>query len=207
MSQIIIKESINIDTKVKEAIKTVRANIEFLGQDCKAIGITSCMDGEGKTMIAFQLALSMAKSKRRAVFVNANLRKDNDEEIYIIDKSYNGLSEYLNKQCKREEIILNTTIENLFIITAGRITENTSELISSSEFIELINKLKEEYDYIVVDTPAIAKVIDGAIAVRSCDGAILIMEPDVVPYELAQKCKKQIEVTGTKILGVVINKA
>lgn len=200
-------KSLEIDQKVEEAIRTVRANIEFLDKESKVIGITSCMGREGKSLIAYQLAVNIAKENKKAVYVNVNLRKEDDLAAYTVDKSEKGLSEYLQGQCKQEEIIHSTTIDNLFMVVAGSRAENPTKLIRSNDFVELIKKLREEFDYVVIDTPAIGEVIDGAIAINVCDGAILVVEPYVVSYELAQKCKKQIEMTSCKILGVVLNKA
>lgn len=200
-------QGLEIDKKVEEAIKTVRANIEFLDKESKVIGITSCTGREGKSLIAYQLSVNLAKEGKKAVYVNANLRKEEDLKTYHVDKSEKGLCHYLQVQCKKEEIIHSTTIENLYMVVVGSRAENPTDLIRSNEFEELIKELREKFDYVIIDTPAIGEVIDGAIAINLCDGAIMVVEPYVVSYELAQKCKKQIEITNCKILGVVMNKA
>ena len=113
---------------------------------------------------------------------------------------------YLSGQNELDDVICETGIENLNIIFAGPTTPNPTELIGNSYFEEMIKTLREQYDYIIIDAPPLGSVIDAAIITKVCDGTILVVENNVISRRFAQDVKKQIEITGCKILGVIINK-
>ena len=83
---------------------------------------------------------------------------------------------------------------------------NPSELLEEPAFHELLTEIREYYDYIIIDTPPVGSVIDAAIIAKESDGAVLVIESERVSYKVAQKVKEQMEKTGCKLLGVVLNK-
>ena len=104
------------------------------------------------------------------------------------------------------EICCHTNFENMDIIFAGLVAPNPSELLEEEDFAELIQALRMRYEYILVDTPPLGSVIDAAIVAKQCDGAVLIIESELVSYRVAQKMKAQLLRTGCRILGAVLNK-
>ena len=190
----------------KEAVKTLRTNIQFTGKEIKAILFTSCYPNEGKTDIVFQLAVEMGKAGRKTVIVDAAIRKSGFIKRYNTSREVPGLSEYLSGQAEKKDIICSTGYDNADIILAGPIAPNPSELLEQGIFGDLIRGLREEYDYVLLDTPPVGSVIDAVIAARSCDGAVLVIESGLVSHKAALKTLKQLKKSGCSILGTVLNK-
>lgn len=98
-----------------------------------------------------------------------------------------------------------TNYEGFSVIFAGPYSPNPAELLEEDLFHDLIQSLKD-YDYVIIDTPPMANLIDSAIVASNCDGAIIVVEQGAVSYRLEQKVKSQLDKTGCRVLGVVLNK-
>ena len=194
------------DRMYEEAIKTLRTNIQFTGRNVKCILLTSCFPNEGKSDIAFQLAKEIGNIGKKVVLVDADIRKSTFASRYRIGRPVKGLSHYLCGTMDAEGICYHTNYENLDMIFAGSLVPNPSELLEEPALEELISYLREQYDYIIIDTPPIANVVDAAIAAKWCDGAVLVIEDGRISYRIAQKAKKQLTQSGCRILGAVLNK-
>ena len=194
------------DFMYEEAIKTLRTNIQFTGRNVKCILLTSCFPNEGKSDIAFQLAKEIGNIGKRVILVDADIRKSTFVSRYRIGRPVKGLSHYLCGTLEADGICYQTNYDNVDIIFAGSMVPNPSELLEEPALEELIQYLREQYDYILIDTPPIADMADAAIVAKWCDGAIMIIEDRRVSYRIAQKAKKKIVQTGCKFLGAVLNK-
>lgn len=191
---------------VNEAYKSLRTNILFCGSNIKTICITSCLPEDGKSNVSFCLAMSLAESGKKVVFVDADLRRSVIIGRYKPDQSVIGLTHYLSGQNKIEEVLYETNINNLDIIFSGPVPPNPAELLSSENFSDLIKILQRVYDYVIIDTPPISSVIDSAIVAQNCDGVILVISAGTISYKFAKKAINQLEKTHSKILGAVLNK-
>ncbi len=194
------------DDHYNEAIKTLRTNIQFCGNGIKTIMLTSSLPDEGKSDITFAMASSLAQIGKKVVMVDADIRKSVLVSRYHLEREVSGLSQYLSGQRSLENVLYDTNIENLSIIFAGPYSPNPADLLEESLFGDMISKLKEKYDYIIVDTPPMGNLIDGAIVARQCDGAVMVIESGSISYRLEQRVKGQLEKSGCRILGVVLNK-
>jgi len=190
----------------EETIKTLRTNLQFAGRNIKTIVITSCFPNEGKSDISFQLAKEIGNIGKKTLLLDADIRRSNFVTRYKIGKPVKGLSNYLCGSAEIEDIFYQTNFDNFDIIFAGSLVPNPSELLEEGAFEELMNHLKEQYDYIIIDTPPIMSVADATIISKWCDGIVMIIEQGRVSYRIAQKAKKQFVQTGCKILGTVLNK-
>jgi capsular exopolysaccharide synthesis family protein len=206
MEKITFEKREELDFRANEAYKTLRTNIQFSGDDIKVIALTSCTPNEGKSSVSFNLAISFAESGKRVILIDADLRKSVLVGRYKVGAIDIGLTHYLSGQVELQEVIFDTDIDNLNIIFSGPIAPNPSELLGNENFTDMIKKLQEEYDYIIVDTPPLGSVIDSAIVAKVMDGAILVIENNAISYHFAQNVKKQLEKSNSKILGVVLNK-
>lgn len=195
-----------LDYKSNEAYKSLRANIQFCGNDIKLICFTSCLPNEGKSMVSFNLAISLAQSGKKVIFLDGDLRRSIMVGRYKPDQAVTGLTHYLSGQSYMEEIIYETNIENLSIIFTGPVPPNPAELLSSMLFTELLGELRKDYDYVIIDTPPLGRVIDSAIIAKHCDGVVLIIEANAIRYKLAQKVKNQLQRGNIRILGAILNK-
>ena len=194
------------DYLYEEAIKTLRTNIQFTGKNVKTIMFTSCFPNEGKSDVTFQLAQEIGNMGKRVLLIDADIRKSAYIGRYRIKQNINGLSQYLSGQLAKEFLIYETNYQNVNIIFAGSTAPNPSELLEEPAFHELLMEVRELYDYIIIDTPPAGSVTDAAIIAKESDGAVLIIESERVNYKVAQKVKEQMEKTGCKLLGVVLNK-
>ena len=206
MEKIIFENLKQLDFKINEAFKRVRTNITFSGENIKAIALTSSAPNEGKTEVSFNIARSFAEDRKKVLYIDADIRKSVLLARYGVDKETKGLSHYLSGQAKLEEVIYDTNVDNLHTIFTGTKAPNPAELLGSEKFGRMIEKLKEDYDYIIIDCPPLGSVIDAVLVAKVCDGSILVVESDYMSYKVVQNVKKQLETGGCKILGAILNK-
>lgn len=201
-----LNRDIKDDYNYKEAIKTLRTNIQFCGNNIRVIMLTSSIPGEGKSDTSFALAESLAQIGKKVLLIDADIRKSVMLTRYQLNEEVSGLSQYLSGQRKLEQIIYDTNIENLKIIFSGPYSPNPAELLEEELCGRMFESLRNFYDYIIVDTPPMGNLIDGAIIATHCDGAVMVIESGAVSYRLEQKVKSQLEKSGCRILGVILNK-
>ena len=190
----------------EEAIKTLRTNVQFAGTRIRTIVLTSCYPNEGKSDIVFQLAAEMGKIGKRILILDADIRKSSFVKRFQVKGKIAGLSQYLSGQCEMEDIIYNTNFTGVDMIFSGPVAPNPSELLGQETFTELLHGLRKKYDYVLIDTPPVANLIDAAVVAGRCDGAILVIESDLVSRKVAAKAKEQLEISGCRVLGAVLDK-
>lgn len=203
---VVLNQSEVSDYQYNEAMKTLRTNIQFSGTGIHVVMFTSSVPGEGKSETSFHLASSLAQLDKRVLLIDADIRKSVLVSRYQLDRRVDGLSEYLSGQKEREDVIYETNVPNLSMIFSGPYSPNPAELLEENLFGELVAWARQNYDYIIIDTPPMGSVIDGAIIARSCDGAIMVIESGSISYRVLQKVKLQLEKSGCRILGTVLNK-
>lgn len=196
----------DLSFKINEAYKTLRTNIRFAGDDIHVIAITSSVPNEGKSEVSFQLAKSLTEDGNKVLYMDADIRKSVTVARYGVDIETKGLSHYLSGQCEMDKIIYETNIENFSIIFTGQIAPNPAELLGNDRFHNMIASLRETYDYVIIDCPPLGSVIDAAIVAKEADGAVIVIETENVSYKIVQRVKKQLEQSGCRILGAVLNK-
>ena len=189
-----------------ESIKTLRTNIQLSGQSIKTILITSGYPNEGKSDIALSLAQELGSIGKKVLLLDADIRKTAYVGRLEVQDEVKGLSQLLSGQAGLQDIIYNTNFPNMDIIFGGPSAPNPSGLLSENIFKILIKELKDYYNYILIDTPPIGTVIDAAVIGRCCDGAVFLIQPGNVRYRDAQKAFAQLEKSGCRILGAVLNK-
>ena len=194
------------DFIVGEAVKTLRTNLQFCGKDVKVIEITAYAENEGKTMVSLQVARSFAELGKRVLFLDADMRKSVIAARNSNAKPTSGLSEILTGMTTLEEALWQTDTPGLFMIFSGTFPPNPVELLSSTYFKELIEKVREEYDYVIVDTPPLSAVIDAAVIATECDGSVLILGHEHLRYREVEEAMSQLKKSGCRILGAVRNK-
>ena len=190
----------------EEAIKTLRTNIQFTGTEVKSIVITSCYPNEGKSDVVFQLALEIGKMGKKVLILDADIRKSSYISRFQVKQKTAGLSQYLSGQSGLQDIVYSTNFRDVDIIFAGPPAPNPSELLAQESFASLVHTMRGKYDYVLVDTPPVGSLTDAAVVARQCDGAILVVESDLVSRRVALKAKQQLEMSGCHILGAVLNK-
>lgn len=196
----------NLDSVSNEAYKTLRTNITFCGEDVRVIAVTSSTPNEGKTNVTFNLARAFAEDNKRILFIDADIRKSVLEARLGADQEVKGLSHYLTGKAELKDIVYGTNIDHMDFIGTGPVAPNPSELLGNQKFQRLLEWARSEYQYVMIDCPPIGSVIDAAVVARQCDGAVYVIESEATSWRLAQRGKEQLEKTGCKILGAVLNK-
>ena len=195
---------------MKESLSALKTNIRSCGDDVKKILLTSAVPNEGKSTVALDLARSMTESGKRVLLIDTDMRKSvfvgrlrassaTGEEIC-------GLSHYLSGQKKLEDVLYGTEIPRLFMIFAGPAVPNPTEILEKKYFEELLRFGEEHFNYIILDCAPIGAAIDAAVVAKHCDGAILVIAQGMASGRMIKSVKKQLEASGVRILGAVLNK-
>ena len=206
MNTITLQNVEALEFRTQEAFKTLRSNIRFCGANIKTIAVTSTIPNEGKSSVALHLAMSMAEVGDKVLFIDADMRKSVLVGKYRVGHVTEGLTNYLSGQEEWDDCLCETEDENLQCVFAGPVPPNPCELVDNEIFTNKIAELREEYDYVIIDTPPIGSVIDGAVIASVCDGAVMVIESGKISYRQIKKTKEQLEKSGVRILGTVLNK-
>lgn len=177
------------NSEISEQFRTLRTNLNFLIPDAteKVIMTTSSMGGEGKSFIAMNLAYVLAMSGKRTVLLELDLRKPKISSALNID-NVNGFSDYIVSDMKTKDLVKQTSFDpNLYFINSGTIPPNPAELLLREKAVQLFTQLRNEFDYIVIDSPAVGLV---------GDSLLLGKYADMVLYVIRQRFtyKKQINI-------------
>ncbi|MBO5305648.1 MAG: CpsD/CapB family tyrosine-protein kinase [Clostridia bacterium] len=207
MKKIVLKEDVKKNYFVTEAYRTLRTNVQFCGKDVKVVALTSCMPNEGKTTIAIELGKSLSEVGKKVLLIDADLRKSVVVRKYTSESGVMGLSQFLSGQVAKEDVLYQTQYEGLDVIFAGQYPPNPVELLSGKSFKEFLEESKEVYDYILIDTPPLGMVIDSAVVAGLCDSAIMVISAGRIRRAKALEVKAQLQRSGVRILGVVLNHA
>jgi capsular exopolysaccharide synthesis family protein len=196
----------NPRSPISESYRALRTNIEFssIDEQLQVLMVSSAGPGEGKSTTITNLAVTFAQSEKRVVLVDADLRKPTAHHTFSISNRY-GLSSVISQQCSLEEAIQMSDIPNLDVITSGAIPPNPAEMMNSKRMTLIIEKLRQMYDIILIDTPPLLAVTDAQIVATKSDGVILVVDQGKVKREIASKAVKNLESVNARILGVVLN--
>lgn len=199
-----------------EMFRNLRTNIQFMNADSKkkVMLITSTVPGEGKSYVSANLAAAFAQLDKRVLIIDADMRKGRQHSLFNL-KSRPGISNYLSGVTdddffKDKDNIFNyiqeTDVKNLFVITAGNVPPNPSELIISNRLKIATNSLVTKFDVIIFDAPPALIVTDALLLIRLVDFAILVTAQNETKIENLNRAKAAIENVGGKIAGIVLNK-
>lgn len=188
-----------------EAFRTIKTNIKYSSADKhkKVLLVTSTEAGEGKSTISSNLALSLSQDNKKVIIIDGDLRKPSVHKQFRISGSV-GLTELLIGEEALEKI-KHKIKPYLDAIASGHIPPNPAELLASEEMEKVIEKLREEYDYVIIDTNPIGLVADAQILSSKVDGVILVARYEKTKKENLLSCKKMIDQVGGNTIGVVLN--
>ena len=199
----------NIDETEKgflyeESMRMLRTNLQFSGGNLRVILFTSSIQDEGKSETSLQLAISFAKLDKKVLYVDADMRKSVFTTRYQIKENVQGLSQYLSGQ-NTEDIVYKTNIKNMDVVFAGPYAPNPAELLYENKLDEFIKKQRLQYDYIIIDAPPLANIVDAAVIGRCVDGAVIVVKSATVSQRMVKRVKDQLEKVNCKIIGAVLN--
>ena len=161
-----------------ESLRNIRSNLRYLitnSEGSDTILVSSSISGEGKTFFSKYFAYIMSLTGKKTILVNVDLRKENSFKEFDIEKPEAGMSEMLAGMYEIEDVIVDTGIKNLYLIDAGKLPPNPSELLMGKRMNILMKKLKEDYDCIILDSPPIGMLADALELTKFSDANILIL--------------------------------
>lgn len=192
---------------VAEQFRTIRTNIQFSAVDKKiqSLVVTSAEPSEGKSTVSSNLAVVWAKQNEKVLLIDADLRRP------IAHRTFNllnaaGLSSYLSNNAVYEEIIQETEVPNLSVISSGPVPPNPAELLNSRHINTLIERLEDEYDIIIFDAPPINTVTDAQLLANKADGVILVVPQGIAEKGSVTHAVEQLNKVHAKVLGTVMNR-
>ncbi|MEM7474601.1 MAG: polysaccharide biosynthesis tyrosine autokinase [Planctomycetota bacterium] len=192
--------------RVAEAYRSVRTGLYFsqYGRNLKVVQVTSPVPGDGKSTLSANLAVSMAQSGRRVLLIDADFRRPRIAKIFGIDSNV-GIASVIAGQAEVDDAIHQGPVANLSVMPGGKRPGNPAELLSSQRFADLIDMLREKFDFIVIDTPPLLAVSDPGAVAGVVDGVVLTMRLRRNVKPLAMRAASILEGVGAQCLGVVVN--
>lgn len=195
------------DASASEAYRALRTRIKFSKIDketLKTILITSPTSSEGKTTTSINLAGSIAHANFKTIIVDADLRKPRIHSVFN-EKRFPGFTDYFFGQTTYDQILRATSVNNLFYISSGTIPPNPSEILGSAQMEAFLEKLKKEFDYIILDSPPLIPVTDSEILAQLVDGTILVVSANNTELDLLEKSVEILKRDNSSFLGVLLN--
>lgn len=193
-------------SQVAEAYRVVRTALYFSlqGEAHKIIQVTSPDPGDGKTTLSANLAVAIAQSNRKTLLLDADFRRPRVHKLFEVPEGV-GVTSVLAGTAELVDAVRSTAVENLWVLPRGIRPPNPSELLSSSEFTALLEVLREQYDYIVLDTPPLLAVSDPAVVVPLADTVILTVRVKKSARPAAIRAAEVLASLDATVAGVVVN--
>ena len=189
-----------------ESIRTARTGVllSSIDQTHKVLVVTSSVPGEGKTTFAMNLAFAHAQTKK-VLLIDADMRRPSVAKTLGFEKGTSGLSEYITGAAAASQVIVPIEDTEAMLLPAGHIPPNPLELLLSPKFEHAINRLKELFDIIVIDSPPVQLVSDALIISQHATGVVYVIKADDTPAPLARQGLVKLRRSNAPLLGVVLN--
>ena len=188
-----------------EEFRTLRSRLYQMRekQSLSKLLVTSALPKEGKSFTSANLAQVIVRQHgRRALLLDADLRNPQLHNLLGAEAGP-GLAEYLRGEADEYSILQRGPMENLFLISAGRVSSNPAELLSNGRLKVLLNRLDPLFDWTIIDSPPAVPVSDAAILANDCDGILLVVRSNSTPVDAARRARN--EFAGRNVVGVVLN--
>ena len=192
-----------------EAYKILRTNLSFVinNSGCKKITVTSTVPNEGKSVLAINLAITLAENGSRVLLIDADMRNPSIHRyLRVKDGHSHGLSTVLSGEAELSECVFFHPKYQFSFIVAGSVPPNPSELLDSDAMAKTVEALTGSFDYIVIDTPPAGMVTDALVLSRYVDGTVLVVQQAATHRNQVRAVKQSFDGVGAKILGVVLNR-
>jgi capsular exopolysaccharide synthesis family protein len=189
-----------------ESFRQIRTNLQFahVSHKSKAVLVTSSLPGEGKSTTATNLAIAIAQSGQSVVLVDADLRRPRVDDYLGLERNA-GLTTALVGRADVEDLLQPWGADELYVLTAGQIPPNPSELLGSDAMKQLILRLEEKFDAVIIDAPPLLPVTDAAVLAQQVGGVVLVIGSSKVKIADLQKSLANLQLVDADLLGVVLN--
>ena len=200
---------------VSEIFRALRTNLQYMKRKagCQTILYTSTIQGEGKSFVALNTAVTFAQAGKNVLIIDADMRRPRQHKVFEVSQ-YPGLSNYLSgvdpddnfKKIKLDECIKKTGVDKLYIMPAGVIPPNPSELLETPKLPRLIEKLEQVFDIVIIDGAPCLLVTDSTIISRYADSTVLVAASGKARIDDLREAKARIQHVGGNLVGVVLNR-
>ena len=192
----------------QEAVRNIRAQV-FLSPSTTAtrtLAITSTSPGEGKTVIATSLSVSVAKAGRRVLLVDADIRRPQLDEVFNVHRSP-GLSNIMAGEVTPSEALIQSRVKGLFLLPAGTSVDNPGDVLDHERLNQLIQGFRQVFDLVVMDCPPVMAVADAAIVANAATSVLFVVGAGMTSAEVARGAVERLMSVQARVVGVVLNKA
>ena len=196
----------DIDSHYAEAARSLRTAVYFgmVEGEGNLVQVTSPDASDGKSTIASNLAIAMAKAGQRTLLIDADLRKPRQAERFGLSEEQ-GLSTLLASDVAPDAVIQKSELEGLDVLTSGPVPANPAEILGSQRFVKLLKVLGKQYDRVIVDSPPVLPVTDARIIASRCTTTLLTVRIDKTSKKRAAAARDSLLGAGAKLLGIAVN--
>ncbi|MBC6316287.1 CpsD/CapB family tyrosine-protein kinase [Listeria grandensis] len=189
-----------------EQFRSIRTNIEYssVDKEIKSVLITSSEPDSGKSIICANLAVVFAQQGKKTLLIDGDLRKPTVKKIFPEAKTH-GLTGILTNKITIQDAICDTDVKDLYVLPAGIVPPNPSELLGSAKMQQVYAELYEQFDQIIFDTPPIQLVVDAQLLCSLVDGSILLVRNDHSSKENSKKALEKLQSGKARVLGSIFN--
>jgi capsular exopolysaccharide synthesis family protein len=192
---------------ISEAFRAIRTNVNYSQADrkIKSLLVSSPQPGEGKSTTVANIAIAFAQLRKRTVLIDADLRKPVQHNVFGLPRGP-GLTDYLVGETENiSEIINETQIDGLHLITAGNLPPNPSELLGSERMNALVDKLEQDWDMVLFDSPPLIAVTDASMISSEIDALAIVVKAGYTPKEALDRALDTVGRAGTPLAGIILN--
>lgn len=194
----------NSEAMIANSVDSIRAAIAYGGSNTKSVVVTSAVGQEGKSTVASQLAVSLARAGLRTVLVDGDIRKPSQHAVFGLAADH-GLSEVLRSQAELQSVVQATPAENLWILPAGRCDKVSFQAMAGPALTSLVDELKQQFDFIVVDAGPVLTGPEALIFGQCVDGAVISSRRDVSQLPQVEEAYRRLQSVGIRVIGAVVN--
>ena len=190
-----------------EALKGVRTSVQFSSAEegSRSLVVTSTGPGEGKTVVSTNLAIALAQTGARVILVDADMRRPSVHQLFG-RRQEPGLSNLLVGDAKPSQAVRASAVSGLWVVPAGRIPPNPAELLGSTRFKLFLAKLREQFDWVILDSPPVMTVTDASVVAHSANGVIFVVGSEMTHRGAARTAVGQLLTADAKLVGAVLNR-
>lgn len=197
----------NLPPGFGEAMRAVRTAVIFSSADegARAVVVTSTAPGEGKTLISTNLAVALAQADQRTLVIDGDMRRPRVHAVFKRPQEP-GLSNVLVGTSRLSDAVRMTTIPNLYVLASGHVPPNPAELLGSSKYLEVLDDLRQQFDWIIIDAPPVMAVTDAAILSNSATGVVFVVGAEMTSKGNAIAAVEHLQQARAKFVGAVLNR-
>jgi len=206
-AETVLISSPTVPQNFSEAIRAVRTAVIFSSADegARTVVITSTAPSEGKTMVSSNLAVGLAQAGQRTLIIDGDMRRPRLHKMFDRPQEP-GLSNVLVGTTQLRDAIRTTPTPKLYVLSAGHLPPNPAELLGSTRYLELIEELKHQFDWILIDAPPVMAVTDAAIISNTATGVIFVVGAEMTSRRNALAAVEQLQQARAKFIGAVLNR-